>query len=102
MYERMIWAGAATIALPERTYWVYTGASGCRMQEGDPSFSTHEIKNDWPCPWLLGHETSIEISDECACVEFLAQFAHHLLGDLNLYIFSGVFLNSIRLQILFQ
>ena len=72
------------------------------MQEGDPSFSAHEIENDRPCPWLLWRETSIEVPYECACVAFLAQSAHHLLGDLTLYIFSGVFLDSIRLQILFQ
>ena len=66
------------------------------MQEGDPSFSTHEIKNERPCPWLLVRETSIEIPDECACVAFLAQSAHHLLGDLSLYVFSGDFMDSIR------
>ena len=72
------------------------------MQEGDPSFSTHEIENDRPCTWLMWRETSIQDPYECACVAFLAQSAHHLLGDLSIDDFSGVFLDSIRMQILFQ
>ena len=93
----MIWASAATIASPERTYWVYISAVGCRMQEGDPSFSTHEVENDRARSWLLMRETSVEVPYECTCVAFLAQSAHHLLENLTLHIFSGVFLNSVRL-----
>ena len=67
------------------------------MQEGNPSISTHEVENERPCAWLLVRETSVEVPYECACVASLAQSAHHLLGDLTLYIFSGVFLDSIWL-----
>ena len=67
------------------------------MQEGDPSFATHEVQDYRPCSRLLMRETPVKVPDKCTCVASLAQSAHHLLGNLTLHIFSGVFLNSIRL-----
>ena len=67
------------------------------MQEGDPFFATHEVQDNWPCSRLLMRETPVEVPYKCTCVAFLAQSAHHLLGNLTLHIFSGVFLKPIRL-----
>ena len=71
------------------------------MQEGDSSLATHEVQDDRPGSRLLLRETSVEVPNKCTCVAFLAQSANHLLGDLTLDVFSGVLLESIRLQILF-
>ena len=67
------------------------------MQERDPFFATHEVPDNRPGSRLLLRETPVEVPDKCTCVAFLTQPAHHLLGNLTLHIFSGVFLNSIRL-----
>ena len=67
------------------------------MQEGDPSFAAQEVQDDRPGSRLLLRETPVEVPDKCTCIAFLPQSAHHLLGSLTLHIFSGVFLDSIRL-----
>ena len=67
------------------------------MQKGEPSFAAHEVHDDRPGSRLLLRETPVEVPDKRTCVAFLTQSAHHLLGNLTLHIFSGVFLKSIRL-----
>ena len=67
------------------------------MQKGEPSFATHAVHDDRPGSRLLLRETPIKVPNKCTCVAFLTQSAHHLLGNLTLHIFSGVFLKPVRL-----
>ena len=92
----MVWTRSPPRASPEGPDWVDVGASRGRMQKGEPSFATHEIHDDWPGSRFLLRETTIEVPDKCTCIAFFTQSAHHLLGDLTLHIFSGVFLNPVR------
>ena len=55
------------------------------MQEGDPSFATHEVQDNRPGSRLLLSDTPVEVPDKCTRVAFLT----HLLGNLTLHIFCG-------------
>ena len=98
----MVWTRLPPRASPEGSDWVYVGASRSRMQKGEPSFAAQEVHDDRPGSRLLLRETTIEVPYKCTCITFLTQSAHHLLGDLTLHIFSGVFLKPVRLQVLVQ